>query len=313
MSITRPRPRTVLLLTAVAALLGATGAVATGVTSPQIKGPTLPLVRAADMHRGITTETAPRGAAEALAGGGTCTYKGTSIACYDPSLGWWDSENSCYWSAITPPPPAGDPLWLGLPTSSGTLYNETCETPDGLGVGVLGNAVGLSSNPPPGYGGLAGTVNQLLALQAVVSLGILGPDVRTAPPAGGEGLVGLPVWLWSNGGLLTWGPLIVNLPLLLLTVNITALGKKIDWYMGDGGHVTCTTLGTKYTGAADQVTSPDCGYVFTRPNKPGQHYTITAVSTWVVSWTIGPDTGTVSIVRSTTTTLRIDELQVVNQ
>ena len=93
---------------------------------------------------------------------------------------------------MTPVPPRSDPIWLGI-TDPGSLYNETCETPDGLGLGVLGTAIGFSSDPPLGTPNtnLIDVANQLLALQAVVAFGILGPTVKTAPPAGGEDLIGL--------------------------------------------------------------------------------------------------------------------------
>ena len=42
-------------------------------------------------------------------------------------------------------------------------------------------------------------------------------------------------------------------------------------------------------------------------------YTVTAAATWNVTWRIGIDTGSLTIVRATTVPLTIDELQVVNQ
>jgi hypothetical protein len=296
----------------------------------EIKSPMLPSVRPATQVRDSGAATAQNQAAEALvASTGTCTYQGNSIPCYDPAYGYWDSDNNCYWAPVTPVPPRSDPVWLGI-TDPGSLYNETCETPDGLGLGVLGTAIGFSSDPPPGSPNpnLVDAANQLLALQAVVSLGILGPTVKTAPPSGGEDLIGLPVWMWSTGtsllgiplGLLSFNSLTVNIGLPSLGlglpavgVGLTVLGKKIDWYMGDGHKVTCPTLGTAYSATAGPVTSPNCGYRYTKANQPGKHYTITAVSTWYVSWAIGVAKGSLTIIRSTTTTLAIDELQVVNQ
>jgi hypothetical protein len=319
---TRTRLRVAALLTALTAILAGTAACAT--STSQIKGPTLPSVRPAAHHRGTGAATVPNQAAEALAAaGGTCSYMGKSIPCYDASYGYWDSDNNCYWAPVTPQPPRSDPLWLGI-TQAGSLYNQTCETPDGLGIGVLGNAIGFSSDPPPGSpnSDLIDIANQLLALKAVVALGILGPTVKTAPPSGGEDLIGLPVWMWSPGtsilGIplapLAWNAVTIGVGVPpLLTVNLTVLGKKIDWYMGDGHHVTCTTLGTAYSATAGLVTSPNCGYRYTKANKPGEHYTITAVSTWYVSWAVLGSAGSLTVVRSTTSTLAIDELQVVNQ
>ncbi len=244
----------------------------------------------------------------------TCSYRTTTIACNDPALGWWNSTDSCYWNLISPQPPAGSPLWLGNLPADGSLYNRTCETDGGLGIGVLGNSVAFSSDPPPGYKGIAGTVAQLLALQAIVSLGILGPIVGTAPAAGGHGLVGLPVWMWQTPTLLTWGPIGLGLGLGPLGVGVNALGAKVDWYMGDGSDVVCG-IGTAYAKADGRTTSPTCGYVYPAPSstQPGGVYTVTAAATWNVTWQVGLVSGSLTIVRATTIPLTIDELQVVNQ
>jgi len=298
--------------------------------APHNQATTAPLVRAADVHTVTPTTAWPTrsrtqqaGTADLRAGvtdpDTVCSYRTTTIACHDPNLGWWNSTDSCYWNVVTPQPPADSLLWLGNLPANGDLYTRTCETQQGLGLGVLGTDVAFSSDAPPGYNGLAGVKDELLGLQAIVSLGLLPPSVHTAPSATGIGLVGMPVWMWQDSGLFTLGPLNLTIGVTLLGlsvgVGIKALGAQIDYYMGDGNDVVCHGLGTTYTATSGRSASPTCGYVYSQPSttQPGGHYTVTAAATWNVSWTIGPDTGSITIVRATTVPITIDELQVVNQ
>jgi hypothetical protein len=310
------RLRAVAVLVTAAATLIASAAFAQAKTSAGQHNTML--VRAAQQQRAAhsNTESRPQAEARAVDVGNTCSYNLTIVACHDPSLGWWNSADDCYWNLMAPQPPPGDPLWIGHAPSDGDLYRTTCEQPGGLGIGILGVGVAFSSQPPPGYSGVAGTLNYILAMGIVATLPILGPTIHTAPARGGKGLVGLPVWMWSDSSPLTWGPVDLGpFSVLLLTLSVHALGEKIDWYMGDGHDVVCTTLGTRYTGAASQHASPSCGYSYAQPSvmQPGGRYTITAAVTWSINWTIGIDSGSLSIVRTSTSQLTIDELQVVNQ
>jgi len=243
-------------------------------------------------------------------GGATCSYRGSTIACHIPDLGWWNPSDDCYWNLLSPQPPAADPLWLGNLPADGDLYRRTCRMSGGLGIGVLGTDVTFSSGRPPGWDGNAGPLAALLQVQALISTRLLGPDVRTAPPAGAVGLVGLPVWMWQQPSPLTWGP--VNLPLGV--VDVHALGAKVDWYMGDGTDERCT-LGTPYRRTGPATSSPDCGHVYqhTSAGQPGGVYQVAAAATWNVSWRVGADTGALTVVRVSRLSLRIEQLQVVDQ
>jgi len=253
---------------------------------------------------GVTTDT-----------GTVCAYHGVTIACDDPNLGWWNSTDGCYWNIVTPQPPASSPLWVGNLPGNGDLYTRTCETAQGLGVGVLGTNIAFSSVKPPGYDGQTGPVTAMLALQALLSTSLLGPVVHTAPAATGVGLVGLPVWMWQDATPLTWGP--VDPPLtgsVSAGVRVHALGARVDWYMGDGTDVACK-LGTPYPGAPGQTTSPTCGHTYLRSSasQPDGTYHVYAAATWNVSWTVAGASGALTIVRYTPLSLRIEQLQVVNE
>jgi hypothetical protein len=85
--------------------------------------------------------------------------------------------------------------------------------------------------------------------------------------------------------------------------------------MGDGHSVRCDSVGTAYTASSGDRPSPTCGYVYPGASRsqPGHRYTVTAATTWTVTWVGGGQSGSMTVVRSSTTTLEIDELQVVAQ
>lgn len=253
--------------------------------------------------------------------GGACDWNGTPIPCYDPLFGWYNSTDKCYWKVLSPLPPAGDPLWQGHSPSSGLLYLVACMGP--LGPGLGGITVSFSATAPPGFGG--GITAGQLALTAIAALTIIGPQIKTVPATGAAGLVGMPVWLWTPGTVIlpgvpavtwfTWGPVSATASIPGLSVTATALGARIVWNMGDGTSVTCNSVGTAYVSTMGVKPSPTCGYTYKRPSTsmPGGKYVITATTTWNVSWAGGGTSGSLTVTRSSTSSLRINELQVVTQ
>ena len=143
--------------------------------------------------------------------------------------------------------------------------------------------------------------------------------VPIAPdPAVGPGLVGLPIWLWvpadENPGdkVSTWGPLTATESERGVTVNLTAVVGQIVWDMGDGTSITCTNPGTPYVKQGGA--SPTCGYDsgYRVANAKGEKYTVTATTTWTVTWQAGDEGDTIDgVTRENVAEIRIDELQVV--
>ena len=143
------------------------------------------------------------------------------------------------------------------------------------------------------------------------------PTISTAPMTGGSGLVGMPVWLWTEQTPLTWGPQSKTVAVPGLSVTATATGKSIAWDMGDGRQFSCLNPGTKYLPSYGGAASPNCGYTYNQPSggNPNGEYKITATTTWQVSWVASTGaSGTLPLVTSppSTTTVKIGELQVVN-
>jgi hypothetical protein len=239
-----------------------------------------------------------------------CSYKGQTVPCSMPGRGFLDGE--CYWQVMSPPPAADDPLWMAsnrTPTdATGAFYRPTFCLDQGA---ALGHPTWLPIPP-------TATVSpEELARRALAKARLLPPKLHLTPGPGKEGLVGLPVWLWVETDQSAWGPIQASDSDGPLTVTITAKVAKIEWNMGDGVVVTCTSPGTPYDPIFKDTPSPDCGHAYQRISKaqPEGAYRVTATTTWSVEWvsTTGRNGTIPGVSRSSTVgDIRVGELQVVN-
>ena len=67
--------------------------------------------------------------------------------------------------------------------------------------------------------------------------------------------------------------------------------------MGDGAEVICNGPGTPYKAEYDDRSSPTCGHTYQKSSagKPGNKYTVTATSDWVITWAGAGQTGTIRL------------------
>ncbi len=230
------------------------------------------------------------------------------LPCHDPNLGWFSEADACYYQRLRPQPEETDPLWEGH-HPDGAVYLAVCPGTPGTGGGYV-----WRPDPPPGFGGAAATPAQL-ANEAVRRMRLEGPGIGIVPEPGKVGLVGLPVWMWTEVTARTWGPNTVTASIPGLSVTATANAEQVSWSMGDGRTVVCRTPGTVYQDRFGDRSSPDCGHTYRRSSarEPGAAYTVTATTTWRVRWTGGGQRGELTLDRSSTTRLRIGELQVLIQ
>jgi len=237
-------------------------------------------------------------------GGGErkCTRGGEPIACYDPVFGWFNQADECYYKLAEPqlPPPAN-----GSP--DGGWYTPSCA--GGIGEPDWFDAPPAGAEPPPDP--------ETLARRALAEITLRAPDLQIRPDPNGAGLVGLPVWLWAEKGPETWGPISNDAEERGLRVDITASVTNLAFDLGDGSpRVNCPSGGTPYPKGATGP-SPDCGHVFTKSSKqqPGQKFSVTATTTWTVSWTSssGESATLEPQIREATVGVRINELQVVTE
>ncbi|HCT76687.1 MAG TPA: hypothetical protein DGT23_08895 [Micromonosporaceae bacterium] len=222
-------------------------------------------------------------------------------------MGWFNHTDACYYNRLDLS--IGDPLWGGNDPANGFMYAVHCW--QGASAGWVLERFRYLTRSPPGYGGLPSPLS--LALQAINRLPITGPDIGLAPDPAGSGLVGLPVWMWTRVSAATWGPSSATASVPGLSVTATARADHIIWSMGDGTVITCGSPGAAYQTSYGDSASPNCGHKYLQPSR-GQtsgRYQITATTRWTVTWSGGGRSGTVAINRSSSTSLRINELQVV--
>jgi hypothetical protein len=248
------------------------------------------------------------GTSPGTSGVATCHGPTGEIPCYDPAFGWYSEVDGCYYQKANPQPRADDPAWQGH-YPDGAVYLASCPGVTGTGGGLV-----WRQDPPPGFGGANITAAEL-AIQAVRRMQLLGPDIGMVPESGKVGLVGLPVWLWTEVSSRTWGPISVTASVPGLSVTASANAEQISWRMGDGHTVVCRSPGTPYADRFGGRSSPNCGHTYTRTSArvPGGAYPVTATTTWRVVWVGGGQRGELTLARSTTTRVRIGELQVLVQ
>jgi hypothetical protein len=270
----------------------------------------------------------PRSGGGGGGGGGGCTWDGQAIPCTHPEYGWYVGAcDTTVLSDLRPelreigrlfvmlpapgwydgPPPAGA-------AGSGGWYVETC---------AVYTDEGPQSDAPAYYGRSAVwfatsadavAILEDLAAEALAAIGPRGAQIGLAPDPDGAGLVGLPVWMWTGVSATTWGPATATATDGPISVQVTARVQSIDWDMGDGTVVTCTTPGTPYSVEYGNTSSPDCGHRYLAPSRdePDGMYQVTATSHWVAEWeiTTGGLTGTIEADRTSDVTVRINEMQV---
>lgn len=207
----------------------------------------------------------------------------------------------CWAVKADPQPPAGSPAWDGHDPGDGAVHQKMCPP-------LKGELIWL----PDGADAPQVTPAQL-AQQALDSMTLLGPDIGIAPEPGTTGVVGMPVWMWTEVSAETWGPNSATATVPGLSVTATAKAEKIVWTMGDGETVTCASAGTPYVKAYGRKKSPDCGHTYrtTSARQSGRKFTVTATTTWNVHWEGGGQEGDLTAVRDSQTTARIGEVQVV--
>lgn len=253
---------------------------------------------------GSSSSSAPPGRST----GPTCVFLGTQIPCSWPDDGyWWDASQGCWVG------PADDITVPNNQQQKGWYYKSYCPDPGWTTTNQKFKIIDIwRLNPPPTQ---PSPVD--LAKKAVAMITMRGPTIGIEPAQNGSGLVGMPVWMWTVQSPQTWGPQSKSAGVTGLSVTATATAKSISWDMGDGHTVTCQNPGTQYSAADGLAASPNCGYSYTQPSggMPNGVYPIKATTTWQVTWlaSTGQAGAFPDQLLSSTTTVKIGELQVVNK
>lgn len=245
----------------------------------------------------------------------TCELEGREVPCHRDDIGDFNSADGCYWEQLDPQPSPGsrefetaagydDPPADWEPGDPGAFYNRLCPG------NPLDGGIWFSATDPS-----AASVDPAqLARKAVEQMTLKGPEIGITPEPGGRGVVGMPVYMWTETGSETYGPQAESASAGAVTVTATAEVSKIVWEMGDGNTVTCTTAGTEYQAEFGKEPSPDCGHRYTKPSSTtgSGEFHVTATSTWTIDWSGGGQSGQLTQTRSSSVDVTVAEVQVLN-
>ncbi|MFJ4866122.1 ATP/GTP-binding protein [Streptomyces sp. NPDC088748] len=168
--------------------------------------------------------------------------------------------------------------------------------------------------PPGGSGPVIDPA--VVARQAVDKMRLRPPAIGITPKPGGKGVVGMPVYMWTETGPETYGPNVASASVGPVSVTATARVSKVVWNMGDGHTVTCTSAGTPYKAEYGKTPSPDCGHRYDKPSSTTGSGTfhVTATSTWSIDWQVtgGAQGGQLTEIRTSAVDVTVAEVQVLN-
>lgn len=143
--------------------------------------------------------------------------------------------------------------------------------------------------------------------EAALSLKVPSPELTLGPdPAENKWNmipVNFPLWFQSS----TPATMTRTITTEGITISLTAVRDHVTVTTGDGTTLTCRALPQRPDYTTDLPRSPGCGHTYRSNN----HYTITATSTWTVSWSAVGQTGTVTTTSASSRTLDVGELSAV--
>ncbi len=241
----------------------------------------------------------PGGDPTAVAGEGGSGGAGGS------SGGGGGSDEPCYWRVVIE-----DDFQFAiyevdslttLHSATGRWLERWC---DGIGAVATGEYFAVPE------GGLADPYQ--LALDALESVQIAGPAIRTSPSENGRLYVQVPTWLWLDPSW--WQPYEATANTGRVWSTVRATPVATSWNLGDGRSVSCRGPGTPWRpGLADDAT--DCTHTYRQSSarEPGGTFDLEATVTFEVSWTSNAAAGGTlpAISRTSTLDVEVGEIQAI--
>lgn len=148
-----------------------------------------------------------------------------------------------------------------------------------------------------------------LALQAMRSVDIPSPVIRTSPPSG-RLYVQVPTWLWLDGGW--WRPFSATARAGRVTSTVTAQPVSATWSTGDGSSVTCSGPGVPWQpGLPEEATGCSHTYTTASAGAPGGAFELTVTVTLDVAWSSNSGASGVlpTISRTASQAVEVGEIQ----
>ena len=151
-----------------------------------------------------------------------------------------------------------------------------------------------------------------LAVDALESVGIEPPAIRTSPSENGRLYVQIPTWLWLEPSWWQTYEATADAGRVWSTVRATPVATT--WSLGDGQSVSCLGPGTAWRqGLPEDAT--DCAHTYRTSSAatPGGKFHLEATVTFEISWTSNAaDGGTLpAITRTSTRDVEVGEIQAI--
>jgi hypothetical protein len=144
-----------------------------------------------------------------------------------------------------------------------------------------------------------------LALDALASVGIAPPAIRTSPSENGRLYVQVPTWLWLDRSWWQSYEATANAGRVWSTVKATPVATT--WQLGDGGSVSCRGPGTAWRAGLPEDSS-DCTHTYrtSSAGEPDGRFMLQATVTLEVTWTSNATGGGTLPAISRASTLEVD-------
>jgi hypothetical protein len=153
---------------------------------------------------------------------------------------------------------------------------------------------------------------QALAQQALASIGISGPSIRTSPDAANRLYVRVPTWLWVDGSW--WHGYEATASTGRVTATVSARPVTASWVLGDGGSTSCNGPGVAWRAGLPE-SATDCSHTYTTSSagQAGGTFALGATVQLEVTWTsnIGAGGTLPAIARSSSRAVEVGEIQAV--
>lgn len=153
---------------------------------------------------------------------------------------------------------------------------------------------------------------EALAREALASIGISPPAIRTSPSESGKLFVQVPTWLWLDRSW--WHSYTATASSGRVWSTVTARPVSVSWKLGDGNTVNCSGPGTPWTEGAPEDGS-DCIHTYRRSSagSSGGEFAMQATVHLEITWTSNAPFGGAlpAISRTSTLDVEVGEIQAI--
>lgn len=213
------------------------------------------------------------------------------------SSGGGASEDPCYWHVIIHDDfqfAIYEVDYTRLHSATGRWLERWCE---GIGVVAVGEYFAIPE------GGLADPYQ--LAVDALASVQIAAPPIRTSPAEDGRLYVQVPTWLWLDANW--WKPYEATANTGRVWSTVRATPTDATWEPGDGGTVSCRGPGTSWRPGLPEDAS-ECSHTYRQSSagRPGGTFDLRTTVTFEVTWTSNVGDGGTLPTISRTSNLEVD-------